>query len=102
MGRVGLADRGVGDAGGDQVALEREQPLARGAQHDGMRAGRQALREARALAGGVNDLGGERAAWQVVPDDDVMMKKRLRGRAVTDRDGRASSLLGAIASVNAS
>jgi hypothetical protein len=53
-----------------------------------VRAARQALGEARALAGGVDHLGGEGAARQVVPDDDVMMKKRPLDRAVTSRFGR--------------
>jgi hypothetical protein len=55
----------------------------------------------------VDHLGGEGAARQVVPDDDVMMKKRLLDRpfppdgVVTDRFGGGNNLWGTIAGVNA-
>jgi len=50
----------------------------------------------------VNHLGGESAARQVVPDDDVMMKKRLLDRAATDGCARGNNLRGTGAGVNAS
>jgi hypothetical protein len=48
----------------------------------------------------MDHLGGEDAARQVVPDDDVMMKRRSRDRAVSD--GFGSNLRRAMAGVNAS
>jgi hypothetical protein len=50
----------------------------------------------------VDDLGGEHAAWQVISNDDVMMKKRLLDRAVTDGVGGRSNLWKTRAGVNAS
>jgi hypothetical protein len=50
----------------------------------------------------VDHLSGEGAARQVVPDDDVMMKKRLLDRAATNGDGRGNNLRGTGAGVNAS
>jgi len=102
VGRVGLADRSVGYAGGGQRPFERPQRLTGRAQDHRVRAARQAGRQARALAGGVDDLGGEHAAWQVISNDDVMMKKRLLDRAVTDGVGGRSNLWKTRAGVNAS
>jgi hypothetical protein len=48
----------------------------------------------------VDHLGGEGAARQVVPDDDVMMKKRLLDRAASD--GRGNNPRRSGAGVNAS
>jgi hypothetical protein len=102
VGRVGLADGGVRNAGRAKLSFQRQQLRARRGEHHRVRAGRQALREARALTGGVDHLSGEGAARQVVPDDDVMMKKRLLDRAATNGDGRGNNLRGTGAGVNAS
>lgn len=71
VGRVGLADLDVGDAGGaeargDLVKLR----FARRGEHDGEGAGLK-VSGAR-LARRVCDLGGGDAGWQVRPHDDVV------------------------------
>ena len=50
----------------------------------------------------MDHLSGKRAARQVVPNDDVVMKRRSLDRAVTCGLGRGIDLGGTIADVNAS
>jgi hypothetical protein len=102
VGRIGLADGGVRQAGRGQLSLQGHQPRAGRAQHDRMRPRRQAAAKEGALASRVDYLGGQDAARQVVPDDHIVMQERLLDRAVTGGFGRGNNLRGAIADVNAS
>ena len=75
IGRVRLAHGDVRYTGRGQRPFQDSQTVAGSAQHHGVRAGRQGGREPRALAGGVDYLGGEGSPREVVANDDVVVEE---------------------------